>query len=82
MPIHEYKCECESEKEIRRSFRDADLPQICECGKVMQHKISLVSFVMKPTGRGMALDTLNNKKDGLPNKRWKAGAEQAAASGV
>ena len=82
MPLYEYKCECENEKEIRLSFRDADLPQICGCGKVMQRKISLGSFVMKQTGRGMALDTLNDKHNGMPNKWWKSSAEKSAALGL
>lgn len=82
MPIYEYKCECGNEKEVLLPFQDADQPQICECGKVMQRKVSVSSFVMKQTGRGMALDTLNSKQNGMPNKYWKADAEKFASAGL
>ncbi|KKL47268.1 hypothetical protein LCGC14_2337230 [marine sediment metagenome] len=82
MPIYEYQCECKKEKEIKLSFKDADQPQVCECGEVMQRLISASSFVMKQTGKGMALDTLNDKHGGMPNKHWKADAERFAAAGL
>ena len=79
MPIYEYYCECNKEKEVKLSFQDADQPQLCECGKVMQKRMSVSSFVMKPTGRGMALDTLNSNVVGGRRKEW---AEKAAARGL
>ena len=79
MPIYEYYCECNREKEIRLSFEDTDQPQICECGRVMKKKISVSNFYAKPTGRGMALDTLNSNVVGDRNKAW---AESAAAQGL
>ena len=82
MPLYEYHCECNNEKEVKLSFQDADLPQVCECGKVMRKKMSISSFVMKPTGRGMALDSLNSKSGGFPNGRRKAEMQQAVANGL
>ena len=79
MPIYEYHCECNKEKEVKLSFANADLPQVCECGKTMRKKMSLGSFTFKPTGRGMALDTLNSGVVGGRQKKW---AENAAAQGL
>jgi len=79
MPIYEYHCECNKEKEVLLPFQDADQPQICECGGTMQRKFSTFGFAMKPTGRGMALDTLNSNVVG--GKR-KAAAEQRASFGL
>ena len=79
MPIYEYHCECNNEKEVKLSFRDADQPQECECGKVMRKKMSIPNFVTKPTGRGMALDTLNSGVVGGRRKKW---AENIAAQGL
>jgi len=50
MPIYEYKCECNKEKEVRLSYSDIDQPQVCECGIVMRKKMSVSSFVMGPYG--------------------------------
>ncbi len=82
MPIYEYKCGCGNETEVRLSFEEANQPQTCECGEVMQRKVSVVSFAMKQTGKGMALDTLNDKHGGMPNKWWKSGAEKVSAQGL
>lgn len=81
MPIYEYKCGCENEREVLLSFQDTR-PQICKCGKVMQRKMSTCSFVMKQTGNQMALDTLNDKGNGMPNRHWKADAERFASAGL
>ena len=81
MPLYEYECECENGREVLLPFRD-NQPQICECGKTMRRKMSLSTFTLKQYGGQMALDTLNDKHGGVPNKWWKAGAEQAAASGL
>ena len=78
MPIYEYYCECGTEREARLSFQDAD-PQVCGCGKVMQRKVSTFSFVMKQTGKGMALDTLNSNIVGGKRKAW---AKSCAAQGL
>ncbi len=80
MPIYEYRCKCGNEREVRLPLEEYDQPQTCECGEAMRHKISVSSFVMKQTGRGMALDTLNGNV--LPNKWWKDSAEKAAAAGL
>ncbi len=84
MPIYEYQCECGSETEVRLSYEDVDQPQTCGCGRTMRRKMSVSSFVMRQTGTGMAMNTLNAKPvdSGLPNKWWKPGAEKAAARGL
>lgn len=79
MPIYEFACECGNGKELLLSFHDAHHMPACECGKTMQRKMSLSSFVMKPTGRGMALDTLNSNVVGGKHKAW---AENHAAQGL
>jgi len=79
MPIYEYHCECEKEREVRLSFKDADQPQVCECGKTMRKRMSAPNFVMKPTGNQMALDTLNSGVVGGKRKAW---AENTAAQGL
>ena len=79
MPIYEYYCECNKEKEVRLSFEDADLSQVCECGNTMRKKISLSSFTFKPTGNGMALDSLN---DGVTGGKRKDFAESMSATGL
>ena len=80
MPLYKYHCECGKEGEFLLPFDPP--PQICKCGEVMQRKVSACSFVMKQTGNQMALDTLNDKHTGMPNRHWKAGAEKAAARGL
>jgi len=79
MPLYEYQCECGKEKDILLSFQEADLPQICECGKVMRKKMSLGSFAIKQYGGQMALDTLNSGVVGGKRKAW---AENMAAQGL
>ena len=82
MPLYEYQCDCGNERELKLSLEEYDQLQTCECGEVMQRKMSVSSFVMKQTGNGMALDTLNSKEHGMPNRHWKAKAEQFAATGL
>ena len=82
MPIYEYHCGCGNEAEVRLSFGEAGQPQTCECGRTMRRKMSVSSFVMRQTGKGMALNTLNDKRNGMPNKWWRAEAEQGAAAGL
>jgi len=79
MPIYEYHCECGLGGEVNLPLRDFGQPQKCDCGKTMRLKMSVSSFVMKPTGRGMALDTLNSNVVGGRRKAW---AENAAAQGL
>ena len=80
MPIYEYKCKCGSEREVKLPFTDSDTAQVCECGRVMQHKISLSSFTIKPTGRQNALDTLNTGC--YPDGSKKKQVEQLVAAGL
>ena len=72
MPIYEYRCVCENEKEVRLSFEETNEPQVCDaCGSSMKRKMSVSNFTMKPYGRQMAMDSLNSKSGGLPgNKPW------------
>jgi len=79
MPIYEYYCECGREIEVKLSYKDSDMPQICECGRVMSKKMSLSGFTMKPTGKQMALDTLNSNAVKGSHKRQ---IEQLAARGI
>ncbi len=78
MPIYEYCCECGLGGEIKLPLQAFEQPQICKCGKVMQRKISAPNFVMKPTGRGMALDSLNSKE----TKHIKPQYKKLAAQGI
>jgi len=83
MPLYEYDCECGKQKEILLSMQEGSQPQVCVCGKEMRRKMSVPRpAIFKPTGHGMALDDLNSKTNGFPNRHWKAGAEQKAASGI
>jgi putative FmdB family regulatory protein len=85
MPIYEYRCKCGREKEITLSFNEYDKTQVCECGEVMARKISLPQpAIIVPTGKQMALDTLNAKphEGGMPHRHWTERAEQAAAAGL
>ena len=82
MPLYEYQCECGNGEDVLLSFQDTQ-PQICKCGKVMQRKISLPSFVMKQTGSQMALDSLNAKDGGFPSKNeHKSWVQQKAFEGT
>ncbi len=82
MPIYEYKCACGKEREVRLSFEEMNVPQVCACGASLQRKVSVSSFTMKPTGRGMALDSLNSKWGGFPEGTSKAKAQRTAAGGL
>ncbi len=82
MPIYEYECECGDKRDEFLSFADYDTPQVCSCGEVMRRKISLGNFSIKSTGNQMALDTLNDKHNGMPDKHWKADAERFASAGL
>ena len=77
MPIYEYKCKCGNEGEFILPLNPQ--PQVCECGEVMQRKMSVCSSIMKATGKQMALDTLNSNVVGGRRKEW---AEQHGASGL
>ena len=74
MPIYEYRCECGNEQEEVRSVADRNLPLPCEvCRRQMQRKWSIpCPAVMKPTGRGMALDSLNDRSTSYMKPEHKA----------
>ncbi len=82
MPIYEYQCECGEKETKLLPMQESSQPQVCTCGKVMRRIMSVSSFVKKQSGKGMALDTLNDKRNGMPNRHWKPRAEQAAAAGL
>jgi len=83
MPLYEYQCECGNKDGVLLSFSEIDQPQVCECGRVMQRKISLPSFVMKQTGGQMALDSLNSKNGGFPDaNKHKSWVQQKALAGA
>ena len=77
MPIYEYQCDCGKGGEFILPLNHP--PQVCECGRTMQRKMSVSSFTMKPTGNQMALDTLNSNAIGGRRKGW---AENMAARGL
>lgn len=82
MPIYEYQCDCGMEKELLLSFKDSSI-QVCDCGKHLQRKLSVPArAIIRNTGKGMALDTLNNKRNGMPDRHWKPMAEKFAAAGL
>jgi len=81
MPLYEYQCECGEEKEILLSFQHPE--QVCECGKIMQRKVSHSSFTMKPYARDMARDSLNSKSGGFPDvNKHKSWVQQKAFEGI
>lgn len=44
--LYEYKCEnCKILKEVAKSYKEIDRPEMCECGKQMKRVPSLVNFV-------------------------------------
>lgn len=82
MPIYEYQCGCGVEKELFLSFKDSSI-QICGCGKHLQRKLSIPApAIIRNTGKGMALDTLNDKRNSMPDRHWKPAAEKFAAAGL
>ncbi len=83
MPLYEFQCECGNGESKILPISQFDQPRVCRgCGATMQHLMSRSSFVMKQTGSGMALDTLNSKHNGMPNRYWKPAAEKLAAAGL
>ena len=83
MPIYEYHCKCGREREVYLPL-PLNNTQFCECGEVMLRKISLPSAVIIiPTGKDMALDSLNSKHGGLPGGTdLKDKATAAVAAGI
>ena len=83
MPIYEYQCECGNEQDLRRSVDERNSPVACKvCGKGMALQWSApCPAVMKPTGKGMALDSLNSGH-GFPKGPEGALATKAAAAGL
>jgi len=83
MPIYEFCCECGKEKEVILPVQERNELQICVCGKAMQRKMSVpLPAIFVPTGKGMALDSLNSKKGGFPDCDLKSKAEQATLAGL
>lgn len=83
MPIYEYRCDCGNEEQKLLPMQERNRPQVCKCGKVMLRKMSVpMPAISTPTGKGMALDTLNSKRGGMPDRWWKPQAERFAAAGL
>ena len=84
MPIYEYRCKCGREIETYLPLSQRDNKQSCECGEVMQRKISIPAIaIMVPTGKDMALESLNSKHGGLPGGTdLKDKATAFAAAGI
>lgn len=81
MPLYEYQCECGSEGEFILPLNTR--PPTCKCGRVMQIKVSLSSFTLKPYARHMALDSLNARGGGFPDaNEHKSWVQQKAFEGV
>ena len=56
--------------------------KICDCGSKMVRVMSLpMPAIFKKTGRGMALDSLNNVNT-VPDRWYKPQAEQLMAAGL
>ena len=85
MPIYEYQCDCGEKAAKLLSMQERNQQQVCKCGKVMLRMMSVpMPAIITPTGKGMALDTLNERRPGrgMPNRRWKPEAERLAAAGL
>lgn len=81
MPIYEYQCDCtEGIQERLLPRQECNRPQVCACGKVMLRKMSVpLPAIFTPTGKGMALDSLNSGVTGGKRKAW---AENLSAQGL
>ena len=80
MPIYEYQCKCGQEKDVLRQMDECNNPQPCDiCKGVMERKFSAYNFAFVPTGKGMALDSLNSGVTGGKRKAW---AESQSAKGL
>ena len=67
MPLYEYRCECGKRRNVVLPISERNTMQICNCGKTMERKISVpAKAVFIPTGKDMALESLNSKHGGLP----------------
>ncbi len=82
MPTYGYQCKCGHKREELLPIKDLNKPQTCKCGEVMQRKMSACYFIIKPTGKQMALDTLNDRQNGMPYRHWRSAAERHAAGGL
>ena len=83
MPIYEYRCACGNEQEEYRSLEQRNKSPVCAvCGRGMERKWSIpCPPVMKQTGKGMALESLNSGH-GFPKGPEGRGAAAAAARGL
>ena len=80
MPIYEYRCECNAEREVLLPSSESNAEQLCDCGHVMGRKFSPSYIIMKQTASGMALDSLNSEQ--MPRRHWTPDAEQKAFEGT
>ena len=79
MPIYEYRCpKCNNPREIVLPVEGRDESQLCICGEVMIRSFSLPKIIVRQTGKGRALDSLNSKE----TSHMKAQQKQWAAEGL
>ncbi len=75
MPIYEYRCPSGHMAEALLPIAERDTPQTCFCGQSMTRVASIPQPpVMKPTGKDMALDSLNGRSTGYMKPEHKAAA--------
>ncbi len=67
MPIYEYRCDCGKKEDRLLPMQEYNQPQVCVCGKVMQRKVSIPSFVINHDGNERALDFLNSPEGEFPH---------------
>ncbi len=69
-----------------RAFKDVETPgqwysEGCpDCGK--EATSTPFTSAIAPIAKDMALDTLNSKQNGMPDRHWRGNAEQKAMSGL
>jgi len=83
MPIYSYHCnKCVADKEVILPISKRNDSQVHICGSIMERVISLPqSAIVRRSGKGMALDTLNSKEHySLPSKYGGKSRTQAIAS--
>jgi putative FmdB family regulatory protein len=84
MPTYTYRCEgCDTLEDATVPIPNRDDTRVHSCGSPMVRVLSMPQpAIMKLTGKGMALDTLNSGK-GLPSHAWyKNKYERLAAKGL
>ncbi len=76
MPLYTYHCvKCGEQEDVIMRLNDRDKPRLHSCGCPMARIISIPQpAIIKKTGRGMALDSLNSKETNHMKPEMKAEA--------